>query len=143
MPRAEKHRDNRQSAAGSRKKRRKRFPKDRETLGSGLSAVVDELYQIDWMLQALPDIRIAVTLADRALDPRCRGAAAAPDRLAEWAREAFGVDLDAEDEDESRSKMNDPNLSDLPSVLSTIIDAARWRLLRVAKVVSMASSAMR
>jgi len=152
MPRAKSKgkgsKGNRQWAAGNGRKgkKRRRKYKDSEPFSSRLLAVVDELHLIDGLLQTTPHVQIAARLADAALNPQFKGAAEHADSLAEWALEAFGVDLDAEvedDDDDPRSRMDEPDLSDLPNAVSTVIDTARWRLLRVAKVVHLASSAVR
>jgi hypothetical protein len=98
--------------------------------GTFAGSVVDELYHIDQLLRMVPDLAEAARLFDRSQAHPVGGQW--PDALAEDLHEAFGRRLDAELDIAA-------DLADLPYAATTVIETARWRLLRVAEAVRLAS----
>jgi len=99
-----------------------------------LPAVVDEVHRIENLLRTVPDVASAAALVDRA------GLAGDPvDDLAEAVHRHLGLELDAPVR--GNDDANALDLADLPHAATTIIETVRWRLLRVARAVSLTQQA--
>ncbi len=106
--------------------------------GLPLLDLADELHAIDTLLRTLPDLDQAARLAAHAFNPAITAPA---DALSRWALAALNLNLDAPDalDDELLSPSHAPNFSDLPNTVCTVLDTARWRILRIAKLLAHAA----
>lgn len=97
--------------------------------------VVNELASIESLLRLVPEL---TTLARLVQDDRTSPAEEGRDPIARWAQ-ALEIDRSERDDDGASDFEPFSDLSDLPNCPDAVLEAARWRLRRLSRIIAAAA----